>query len=95
MRNLLVSGRASAAYRSVSGADGIARTYFFRRMDQFPLSLVVGLADSDYFADWRAVVTHLATLYGLFLIASIIGGATISRGATTRRRAVAPRRLGL
>ena len=93
LRNLLVSGRASAAYRSVSGADGIARTYFFRRMDQFPLSLVVGLADSDYFADWRAVATHLATLYGLFLIASIIGGATIYSRVATQARADAQSRL--
>ena len=87
LHNLLISGRASAAYRAVSNADRVARTYFFRRMDQFPLSLVVGLADSDYFADWRAVATHLATLYGLFLIASIIGGATIYSRVATQARA--------
>ena len=93
LRNLIVSGRASAAYRSVSGADGIARTYFYRRMDQFPLSLVVGLADSDYFADWHAVATHLATLYGLFLIASIIGGATIYSRVATQAHADAQSHL--
>ena len=93
LHDFLVSGRASAAYRAVSNADGIARAYFFRRMDHFPLSLVVGLADSDYCADWRAVATHLAALYGLFLVASIIGGATIYSRVATQARAEAQSRL--
>jgi diguanylate cyclase (GGDEF)-like protein/PAS domain S-box-containing protein len=90
---LLASGRSAATYRSTSGADGVARTYFFRRMARFPLFLVVGLADSDYGANWRAVAMHLAVLYGLFLLASIFSGVMIYARAATQACADSQSRL--
>ena len=93
LRELFRSGQTKAAYRATSGTDQVARTYFFRRMKSYPLSLIVGLADVDYGADWKAIAVRFATLYGLLFAASVVGGVMIYLRAAAQAHAKGQERL--
>jgi len=72
LRELLKAAPKEAVYHANSGVDGVARTYFFRRVGDYPLFLVVGLADQDYLAEWRTDTLRMIGLAGLFLIATLV-----------------------
>ena len=71
LRSLVNSGNGRATYRAARLADGVARTFSFRRLDIVPLVVIVGAGAEDYLADWyaqrRAVVAlclGMVLLYG-------------------------------
>lgn len=80
LRALIDSGRNAAAYHTRSGVDGITRTFFFRRIEGYPLHLVVGLADEDYLAEWRSDARNIAGLAALFALATLLSSVQIYRG---------------
>ena len=69
--DLITSGATAGPYHARSGADGVERTYAFRRVGGHPLYLVVGMADDDYLADWRRQAWQMAGLTGLFIVATV------------------------
>lgn len=79
LRALLDTGRNAAAYHTRSGVDGVSRTFYFRKVGQYPLYLVVGLADEDYLAEWRSNSLAIAGLAGLFLIATLLSSILLYR----------------
>ena len=48
LKELLESDRSDASYQAVSGIDGIYRNYHFRKLGDYPVYLLVGLAREDY-----------------------------------------------
>ena len=72
LRGLLQVAPKAANYHARSGVDGIARSYAFRQVGDYPLFLVVGLADEDYLAEWRADALRMAGLAVLFLVATLV-----------------------
>ena len=58
------AGERSAQYMATSSIDGLERAIAFRRLDDFPFYVTVGLAPADYLAAWRrsALITALAAL---------------------------------
>lgn len=50
-----------------SRIDGAQRIYGYRKIDAFPLFIAVGIADSDYLADWRKDSVMLLVSSSLFL----------------------------
>lgn len=50
------AGRAAATYRARSAADGIERSWAYRKVGAHPLHVIVGLAEDDYLAPWRQEV---------------------------------------
>ena len=93
LKQLLLSGKTTAAYRATSGTDKIARTYYFRKMKRFPLYLIVGLADGDYGSDWGEVAMRLASLLTLVFVTTAVGARMIYLRARTREFAEAQSRL--
>lgn len=79
LRKLLESAPKSAIYHAHSGIDGVSRIYAFRRINDHPLFLVVGLADVDYLTEWKADSQHLAGITGLFVFFSILAAMLIDR----------------
>jgi len=72
LRELLQAAPRTAKYHARSGVDGIARSYAFRQVGDYPLFLVIGLADDDYLAQWRADALRMAGLAILFLVATLV-----------------------
>ena len=50
-----------------SRIDGTQRIYGYRKIDSFPLFIAVGIADSDYLAEWRKDSVILFVSSSLFL----------------------------
>ena len=86
LRALLASNQTAASYHTRSGVDGITRTFYYRQLGQYPLYLIVGLADEDYLAKWRKDSLNTVMLAGLFVLASLISSFLIGR-AWKRREA--------
>lgn len=80
LRALLDSDQKAAAYHARSGVDGITRAFYFRQVANYPLHLIVGLADEDYLAQWRADSLRIAGLAGLFVIATLLVALLADRG---------------
>ena len=93
LQQLLSEGRDNVAYRTGSGTDKVERALYLRRIGQFPLHVVVGLADEDYSADGRRIAEILSALYALFLAASVVGGLLIYFRAAARAKSDAQSRL--
>ncbi len=72
LRALLEADTPDAHYSAVSGIDGIRRLYHFRRIDTYPLYLIVGLAEADYLAEWRQQTLLLTGLLGLLVAGSLL-----------------------
>jgi len=45
--------RPAGSYRSTSTLDGVERFFSYRRLQKYPLAVVVGVASSDVFADYQ------------------------------------------
>lgn len=76
---LLNSGQTAAFYLARSGVDGTLRTYHFRKVGNYPLYLVVGIAEQDYLAKWRNDSLGIAGLAALFVLVSLLSAWQIGR----------------
>ena len=65
LRELVQSGRPAGSIHVVTPFDGVERIASFRRIANYPLYLVVGLAASDYLREWRVVTLANALLAAL------------------------------
>ncbi|MBU1363853.1 MAG: PAS domain S-box protein [Gammaproteobacteria bacterium] len=79
LRGLLDSGLRAANYHAPSGVDGISRGYHFRQIGNYPLYLVVGLADDDYLRNWWRDTLGILALAGLFSLATLVSATLIGR----------------
>ncbi|UCV07624.1 ATP-binding protein [Dechloromonas denitrificans] len=77
---LLESPPQTATYHTRSGVDGISRAYHFRRINSYPLYLVVGLADDDYLAEARNDARNLIGLAVIFIVTSLFSALLLYRG---------------
>ena len=66
---LWLTGIRSATYRAQSTTDGIWRTYSYRQIGDYPLFIMVGVAEEDVLAPWRSqIAVTVAFLSGLGLL---------------------------
>jgi hypothetical protein len=80
LRALLDADSKAAAYRAKSEGDGILRTSHFRKVDGYPLYLVVGLAEADYLDAWRTDTTDIVGLAGLFVAFTLLSACAPAYG---------------
>ena len=78
--DLITSKAASSPYLATSGADGVARSFAFRRVGDYPLYLTVGLAEDDFLADWRRDAGRMIGLTVLFVLATVLAARILLRG---------------
>lgn len=75
----LRAGSAQATFQSVSTVDGQLRTHSFRKIGNYPVYILVGLARVDYLAPWR----HERLVACGFL--AILGGGLLTLCLALRR----------
>lgn len=63
-----VNGRSSGYAVFVSPYDQIERGVSFRRLENFPFLVMVGLPENSYLADWRLKAGAYATAYWLLML---------------------------
>jgi len=75
LRALMESGARLATYHTNNGPDGFARTLSFRRLNEAPMVVIVGISSHQYLAGWRGEAYMAATLVGgFFLLSTLLGG---------------------
>ncbi len=74
---VLESGVTSAQYYALRAADGGERTYAFRRVEDLPMVLTLGMAPEDYLANWRQEVTITVVLLVSFALATMLAAWSI------------------
>jgi signal transduction histidine kinase/CheY-like chemotaxis protein len=81
------AGRTSGVYTSVAPKDGIERTYGWRKLEERPFYVLVGLAQADLLATWWGELWQAAVLLALFSATSAFGTGYVLR--TLRRQQAA------
>jgi diguanylate cyclase (GGDEF)-like protein/PAS domain S-box-containing protein len=76
-QTLLRTGRNSGTFKASSPVDNIERTYSYRKVSGYPLYINVGLATSDYLADWRGEVAKMSAIVALFLIITLFASRLV------------------
>jgi len=85
LRHLLASGQRESTYHARSGVDSVSRIFHFQQVGDYPLFLVVGLADDDYLVEWKVDSLRLAGLAAMFLICSLVSTLLINRNWQRRQ----------
>lgn len=69
----LAQGKTEAVYESVSSVDGVLRTVGFRKVDSYPLYVLVALSNEEYLGEWRSEVrNHAVFLFILGLTSAFL-----------------------
>ena len=81
------AGEAAGNFRSVSPIDGVTRLGSFRRVDDYPLCILVGHAQDEVLAAWRiSAWLHMA----VSIVASallVLGGSRVASQVRIRQQA--------
>lgn len=70
LRGLIESGKTVGSYHIVTRLDDVARFYQFRQVGDYPLYVMVGLADADFLSTWRRDFLRLAVMAAAFCVGS-------------------------
>lgn len=68
LRELVFSGQTAGSYRTVSPADGRARSYSFRQLGQVPLIALAGIDRESFMAGWRLELYTFGTFWAILLL---------------------------
>lgn len=79
LRDAVAKDPLSGTYVARAGIDGIERTLSYRKIGDRPLFIVVGLASSDYLADWWRELWRNVGLLALFMPMSALAARRIHR----------------
>lgn len=72
---LMLPRSPAGSYENRSVIDGVSRLFAYHRVSQYPLLIVVGVAEDEVLAAWRVQTwINLAELVGMIAIVGILGG---------------------
>jgi PAS domain S-box-containing protein len=78
LESMVRSGNAAGNYLARSGFDGVERASAFRRLDPYPLIVVIGLAEDDYLAAWHQQAVAAGVALALFLVVTLSSAYLLS-----------------
>ncbi|MFA6314309.1 MAG: ATP-binding protein [Sterolibacterium sp.] len=84
LRSLIDSGEKASWYHAVTRLDSIERIVQFRQIGDYPLYIVIGLADADFLAEWRKDSLRLAGLAMVFAASTVLFALVLHRGLRRR-----------
>lgn len=87
LRQLIAAGEKTGLYHITTTLDGIQRVFRFRQIGDYPIYLVVGLADDDFLAEWRKESLRLAYFAATFTLGTLIFAGLLHRSWRLRKRA--------
>lgn len=87
----LLSGATESTFYAVTPLDQIPRILSFRKLEAYPLYLVVGRAKAEYLAPWHGVLTYAVFTVGAFVALTTLLSILVHRSwrrLTTMNRAL-------
>ena len=79
LQEMVRAGQKSGTYQTRSSIDGFERMFSYRRVDNYPFIISVGLATEDYLAAWRRETAEQAALIALFSLITFLAAWLIYR----------------
>ena len=76
---MLEAGRNDGTFYTPTSFDNTPRVVSFRKIDNYPLFVSVGLAKEDYLADWQKEALQMSGLGILFILISAVATWLITR----------------
>ena len=73
----IAAGQTAGTVLSQRTSDGIERTLSYRQLSSLPMVLLVGVATSDYLADWRVEVRNSLVEFGIFAALNGMAGIVL------------------
>jgi diguanylate cyclase (GGDEF)-like protein/PAS domain S-box-containing protein len=75
----LESGKKELISRVLSPIDGMWRTVAYRRIGNYPVYVLVGIAETDYLTQWRRECLFGAAFLGALTVGSMLLGLSLRR----------------
>ena len=72
LRQCLQSAKKSGTFFSIASRNNVAKVSSYRRIASYPLYIIVGLATSDYLAQWWRDLAKMSTLVALFIAVTLV-----------------------
>ncbi|MEN6629011.1 MAG: PAS domain S-box protein, partial [Sulfuricella sp.] len=88
LREMVLGGQKAGTYTALSTVDGTERTFSYRRVNEHPLLIIVGLATDDYLAEWRNGNEKLVEMAALFILITSVAAWMIYRSWKHRMHSV-------
>jgi len=85
---LLRKGKTVGTLKTTPPIDKIERLYTFRKLTNYPLHIVVGLASEDYLAQWWSEVVRMSSAATFFFLFTLVMALLIFRDWKLRTAAV-------
>lgn len=79
LRQMVTLGVTEATFRVKSTADDVFRIYTFRRVNNAQMIALVGVAEEDYLAPWRAEGVKMGAMVAAFFVLSYLLGSALLR----------------
>ena len=71
LRSRFEAGERAATFYTPTSWDHVAKVVSYRRIADYPLYIFVGIATSDYLAQWWSDLANWSVLVGLFIAATL------------------------
>jgi diguanylate cyclase (GGDEF)-like protein/PAS domain S-box-containing protein len=88
LRAPIRAGQIAGTYTAPAAFDQVVRTTSFRRLGDYPMVVVVGLATQDYLAQWRSEAAIAIALGAAFMVLTSLIAVQIFRAWKRRERYV-------
>jgi signal transduction histidine kinase len=84
----LRNNRTTGTYTAHAAIDNIERTFSYRMIAHYPLYVIVGLASSDYLAEWWRDAAKILALVSLFTIGTLVSAVFVFRSWMGKQQAL-------
>ncbi|MDD5286544.1 MAG: PAS domain-containing protein [Desulfuromonadaceae bacterium] len=88
LQKLLAEGRKSATYYTPTGTDNIARLVTYRKVENYPLHIIVGISRQMYLAEWWVHASQLSVFVLIVILSTVFVSRTIYRARNQEQRAI-------
>lgn len=71
LRDRVASGKTEATYFTAQGAGSLVGMVSYRKIDEYPFYIIVGLGREEYLAKWREEVLQLGIMASFFVLTTL------------------------
>jgi len=76
---LVKAGTSSETYKARAGIDNVERIITYRKISNYPLSIIVALAPDEYLADWRKEILSRFGIVVIFTLVTLVSRRMLLR----------------
>ena len=79
LKTLIAKGQTAATYTAVALTDHMERTFYYKRLSEYPFHLIVGLSTKEYLVDWSRDQAKNLIIVVLFFLCTLYAARRINQ----------------